>query len=100
MVSNLFFGTLRLTNSIRALSVYFPRDCIRQVAGLLDHLIRQDEERWRYRDPERLGGLEVDDQLEFHGLLHRQVRRLGAFEDLVHQARGAFEAAWQLLSIA
>jgi hypothetical protein len=33
-------------------------------------------------EAERLGGLEVDDQLERHRLLHRQIGRLGAFEDL------------------
>jgi hypothetical protein len=29
-------------------------------AFLLEHLIRYDEERWGYRDPQRLSGLEVD----------------------------------------
>src|ERR1700726_857745 len=38
--------------------------------------------KYRLRDGEakRLGGLEVDDQLEGGRLLHRQVGRLGAFE--------------------
>jgi hypothetical protein len=31
-----------------------------------------------------LGGLEVDDQLELHGLLHGQVSGLGPLGDLVH----------------
>jgi hypothetical protein len=53
-------------------------------AHLLDHLIRQEEQRWRHRDPQCLGGLEVDDELELHGLLHGQVGGLGPFEDLVH----------------
>src|SRR5215510_14512702 len=47
----------------RALSVRFPRNCIRHVAGLLDHLVRLEEERRGDRDPERLGGLQIDDQL-------------------------------------
>ena len=34
--------------------------------------------------PRALGCLEVDDQLELHGLLHRQVGRLGALQDFVH----------------
>ena len=33
------------------------------------HLIRQDEERRGERDPERLGRLEIEDQLELQGLL-------------------------------
>ena len=31
---------------------------------LLDHLVRPQKERWRDRQAERLGGLEVDYQLE------------------------------------
>ena len=37
--------------------------------ALFDHLIRPQEERLRDREPERLGGLEVDYQLELSGLL-------------------------------
>ena len=51
---------------------------------LLDHLIRQDEERWGERDPERLRRLAVEDQLELHGLFHGQVGRFGAFEQAIH----------------
>src|SRR5215510_8344868 len=51
---------------------------------LLEHLIRQDEERRGKGDPERLGCLEVEDQLEFHGLLYREVRWLGPLQDFVH----------------
>src|SRR5215475_13575800 len=50
----------------------FPSRCLRKLAGLPDHLVRQDEERRRESDPERLGGLEVDDPLELRRLLHRQ----------------------------
>jgi hypothetical protein len=53
-------------------------------ALLLDHLVRLEQERRGYRDPEGLGGLEVDDQLVLHGLLHGQLRGLGALQDLVH----------------
>ena len=44
--------------------------------------------RWGHRDPERLGSLEVEDELELHGLLHGQVRGLGAFENLVYVGGG------------
>src|SRR2546425_3184918 len=60
----------------------------RAPAPLLDHLIRlKEEDRWD-GNVERLGRLEIDDQLEFRGLLHRQVARLGAFENLVHEDGG------------
>src|SRR6266581_9605208 len=38
--------------------------------ALLDDLIRPPQQRRRDRQAERLGGLEVDDQLEGGGLLH------------------------------
>ena len=62
-------------------------------ARLLDHLIGQEEQRGGYRQPERLGGLEVDDQLELQRLLHGQLRGLGAFEDLVDVGGGASAAS-------
>ena len=47
--------------------------------GSANHLIRQEEQRWRHRDRQGLGGLEVEDQLEFHGLFHLQLGGLGPF---------------------
>jgi hypothetical protein len=49
---------------------------------LLDYLVRQHQERRGKRDPEGLGCLQVEDQLELGGLLHRQVGGLGAFRIL------------------
>src|SRR5262249_1721894 len=46
--------------------------------GLLDHLVGQHEEVRRYRDPQRLGRLEIHDEIELGRLLDRQVGRLGA----------------------
>src|SRR5712692_3896223 len=47
---------------------------------LLDHLVRLEEERRGDREAERLGGLEIDDELELHRPFHRQVGGLRAFE--------------------
>src|SRR5262249_52771794 len=55
------------------------------LAGSLDHLIGLEAQERGDRDPERLGGLEVDDELVAHRLLHREVSRWGAFQDLIHQ---------------
>jgi hypothetical protein len=49
--------------------------------GSFDYLIGTGENRRRDRQPERLGGIEIDHQLEGGRLLHRQIGRLCAFED-------------------
>ena len=43
---------------------------------LLDHLVGAAEQCEWHSQAESLGGLEIDDQLNFCGLLYRQVRRL------------------------
>ena len=49
----------------------------------LNDLVRPPEHRWRDRQVERLGGFQVDHQLELRWLLDRQIGRLGALEDLI-----------------
>ena len=46
-----------------------------------DHLVSAREQRRRHGKAERLGGLEVDHQLDFDGLLHRQLGRFLALEN-------------------
>jgi hypothetical protein len=47
----------------------------------LDHLIGCSQQRFRDGEAEGVGGLEVDDQIEFGRLLDRQVGRFLAFEN-------------------
>src|SRR5215470_12935426 len=55
-----------------------------QRLGLLDQLVGAREQRRRDRQPERLGDLDVNDQLELSRLLDGEVGGLGTLEDLVH----------------
>jgi hypothetical protein len=59
------------------------------VVSLLYYLVRPQQQPLRDRQPERLGGLEVDDQFELRRLLDGQVGGLGAFENLVDVDRAA-----------
>jgi hypothetical protein len=52
--------------------------------GSTDDLVGLEEERRGDGQAQVLRGLEVDGELEFRGLLHRQIGRLGALEDSVH----------------
>src|SRR5258707_111956 len=68
-----------------------PDPCKRPKAGmtaprkaLFDDLIRALQERRRDRQAERLGGLEVDHEVELRRLLDRQIARPGAPKDLVN----------------
>jgi hypothetical protein len=57
--------------------------------ALLDHVVRAPQHRRRDREPERLRGLQIDDQLELRWLFDGEVGRLGASENLVHVDCGA-----------
>src|SRR5437899_1495427 len=65
-------------------------------SGLLDHLIRSQQESLRNRQTERLGCFEVDDQLELGGLLDRQITGASAAKDLVDERRRLPELRWQV----
>ena len=58
----------------------------------LDDLIGRGQQRTRNGQPQRFGGLEVNDQLETRRLFDRQIAGLCAFQDLVDIADRAAEA--------
>jgi hypothetical protein len=64
---------------------------VQQTVRLFDDLVGAGNERRRHGQAHRGGSLEIDDQLEFGCLLHRQVGRLGPFQNAVDVARGALE---------
>src|SRR6266852_1563139 len=55
----------------------------------LDHLVDAEQKRLRHGDAKRFGSLEVDDQLEFGRLLHRQFTRASAFKYPINVSRGS-----------
>src|SRR6266487_1814096 len=59
------------------LQQYLPRpdSCTAANTPLFDHLVGAAEQRQRHCDAERLGGLEVEDQLHLCSLLDRQICR-------------------------
>ena len=57
----------------------------RKATSSLNHLIRSHQHVWRNRQADLLSGLEIDHQLKLRRLLHREIGRLGALEDSVHE---------------
>jgi hypothetical protein len=76
------------------------REQLQQTARLFDDLVGADEQRRRHVEAERLGGLQVDHQLEFHGRLHGQARGRVALEDAIDVAGGAAEQIERVGTVA
>jgi hypothetical protein len=51
---------------------------------LLDYSVRFCEDAAWNREPDLLGGFQVDHQLKFRGLLHRKIGRLGPLQNLIN----------------
>src|SRR3974377_238154 len=72
-----------LSVSACALCAKSRHEQLQQNGGLLDHLIGGHlHDLWNCQ-AERLGGLEIDDEFDFRGLLHRKLGRLIALEDAI-----------------
>jgi hypothetical protein len=78
-----------------------------QVTASFDHFVGDDEQVGRHGEAQRLGGLQVDDKLEFGGLQHRKVGRFlapqnaaGVDADLTIAILDARPIAYQTAAIA
>ena len=65
-----------------------PLACCR---SLFDHLVAAGEQGGRNFNAERLGGLKIEDQLEFRSPFKRDVAGFCALENFVHESGGAAE---------
>src|SRR5262249_58969041 len=59
-----------------------------------NHLVRLEEEGGGNREAERLGGLQVNNKVEFRGPLHGQVGRFGAPQDAIDVIGHPPEQGW------
>jgi hypothetical protein len=75
-----------------------PDSCTAANCILFDHLIGARQQRWRYFEPNRSRGLEVDDQFILRRELHRQLRRLGALQDSIDIRRRLLEQTDRITS--
>src|ERR1019366_4337113 len=69
---------------LKCRDVPIATDAPQQTASLFDYLVGACEQRWRQREAECLGGLRIDDQLKFAGLIIRNVARYSSVEDLMN----------------
>src|SRR5262249_50414057 len=56
------------------------------IAPSLDRRVGAGEERGRYLEAERFCSLEVDDEFELRRLFYREIGRVGAFQNLIHES--------------
>ena len=66
---------------------------------LFDLLVGAQQNRWRHGKAKRLGGLEVDDHLEFCRQLNGQIRRLRAAQNAIDIGGGATPVVYEVGSV-
>jgi hypothetical protein len=66
-----------------------PPQSVPLPSSLLDHLVCLMQECWRKRQAKGLSRLQIHAQVKLVPQLHRQVRRLGALQNLVYKDSGA-----------
>src|SRR5262249_29311429 len=66
----------------------------------LNHLVGGSHQRRRNCEAQRLGGLEIDDKLDFGRKFHRQVAGFGALQDFVDIVSRAMEARVEIDPVA
>src|SRR5438132_7944920 len=76
-----------------------PTHALQQRAESFDHLVGSSKKRVRHGQAKRLGGLDVDGQLELGRLLDREVGGLLALEVAIDIGCGAAEQIGSLNSV-
>ena len=96
-------STFRLATHGRSIQMCHERtNAMQQKPALFDHLVGAQQERLWDLQTERLGSRKIDDEIELGRLLDRDVGRLRAAQNLIHESCRTAEnlGATNLLSCA
>ena len=74
--------------------------CTAAKTVLFDDLVGEHQEIMWHFDPKRPGRFEINDEVEFGRLLHRDVAGLGPAQNLIDQLGGSPNQAWIAWPIA
>src|SRR5262245_12683911 len=81
--------TLAVGNVLKALGpTRSVNGAVRVFSVLLDHIVRPRQHVRRNRQADLLCCFQIDDKLELFGLFHREIGRLGTFQNFVHISSG------------